>query len=169
MLSGQNLTSPRESFLVTNDMIVIGEWKYVAGGTKMIEADWGGEHYPNASTVTDPISDHSFKCPQQGCLYNVAKDPYERDEVSAQYPDIVASMTAELGRQAKTIWSQSHKASPDCQKAALEIYGGFYGPFRRSNGQPQSWRNMLSLYRSFETCHTPGVCSTEYSSVALLA
>jgi arylsulfatase I/J len=130
MLSGQNLTSPREHFLVTKDMIVIGEWKYATGGTNMIEADWGGEHYPNASTVTDPISNHAFNCPPKGCLFNVVKDPYERDEVSAQHPDIVASMAAELEQQAKTIWSQSHKQSPACQKAAQEIYGGFYGPFK---------------------------------------
>merc|ERR1719353_379675 len=38
MLSGQNLTSPRESILVTNELIVVGDWKYVKGGASMIEA-----------------------------------------------------------------------------------------------------------------------------------
>merc|ERR1712070_1027662 len=77
MLSGQNLTSPRESILVTNELIVVGDWKYVKGGADMIEAARGGPHYPNASTATDPIDKHNFKCPAQGCLYNVVEDPHE--------------------------------------------------------------------------------------------
>merc|ERR1712228_1028104 len=39
MLSGSNLTSPRESFLVNRDLIVVGDWKYVRGGANMIEAE----------------------------------------------------------------------------------------------------------------------------------
>merc|ERR1712007_267894 len=103
MLSGQNMTSPRNSFLVTKDLLVVGEWKYVRGGANMIEAAWGGEHYPNASTATDPIDSHSFKCPSQGCLYNVVKDPFEEHEVSAHNRHIVGHMRHELDRQAQTI------------------------------------------------------------------
>jgi len=130
MLSGQNFTSPRESILVTEDLIIVGEWKYVKGGANMAEAERGGPHYPNASTATDPIEGHSFTCPEQGCLFNVVKDPFEEMEVSSQHPEVVASMKAELDRQGQTIWSQPHPLSPDCKKAALQLYNGFYGPFK---------------------------------------
>lgn len=95
----------------------------------MIIAAHGGPHYPNASTATDPIDRHSFKCPARGCLYNVVKDPREEDEASSRYPHVVATMMAELKRQSKTIWSQPHRDSPKCKKAAWELYNGFYGPF----------------------------------------
>jgi len=130
MLSGLNLTSPRESILVHEGMIVVGDWKYLKGGTHMGEAAWGGPHYPNSSTATDSIAQHSFTCPEQGCLYNVVKDPSERSEVSSQHPHIVANMKEELGRQSQTMWSQPHKLSPVCKKAAWELYNGFYGPFQ---------------------------------------
>ena len=80
MLSGANLTSPRASFLVTRNLLVRGEWKFARGRTAMIEAAWGGPHYPNATTAVDPISNHSFKCPARGCLYNVWRDPSETDK-----------------------------------------------------------------------------------------
>lgn len=130
MLSGTNLTSPRESILVTKDLIVVGEWKYVRGGTTMIEAAWGGPHYPNASTVHDPIDSHSFRCPQRGCLFNVVSDPTEQFEVGEKHPAKVAQMKAELNRQAETIWSTTHKPDPACKSAADVLYGGFYGPFQ---------------------------------------
>eukprot|EP00931_Biecheleriopsis_adriatica_P120159 TRINITY_DN95289_c0_g1_i1.p1 TRINITY_DN95289_c0_g1~~TRINITY_DN95289_c0_g1_i1.p1 ORF type:complete len:557 (+),score=80.74 TRINITY_DN95289_c0_g1_i1:33-1703(+) len=130
MLSGANLTSPRETFLVTGSMIVMGDWKYILGGTKMIEAAWGGPHYPNASTMEDSIEDHSFTCPPQGCLFNVVEDPHEYNEVSFHFPGVVKHMRAELKKEAKTMWRTSHPTDPTCKKAAYELYGGFYGPFQ---------------------------------------
>jgi arylsulfatase I/J len=130
MLSGRNLTSPRESILVTEKMLIVGEWKYVSGGTDMIAAAQGGPHYPNASTAADPIAQHHLKCPKQGCLFNVVSDPTEQLEVSAQHPELVSAMKAEMMKQAKTIWSTSHKVDPACKRAVTELYGGFYGPFQ---------------------------------------
>jgi arylsulfatase I/J len=130
MLSGKNVTSPRESILVSANVIVIGEWKYIKGGANMIKAAHGGPHYPNASTATDPIDRHSFKCPARGCLYNVVNDPREEVEASSSYPQVVATMLAELNRQSKSIWSQPHRDSPKCKQAAWELYNGFYGPFK---------------------------------------
>merc|ERR1712070_1067403 len=106
-----------------------GKWKYVNGGVNMIEAAYSGPQYPNASTATNPIAGHSFKCPQQGCLFDVVTDPSEEREVSAQYPKVVTRMKAELYRQAAGIWSTSHANDPACKKAAYSRYGGFYGPW----------------------------------------
>ena len=131
MLSGVNMTSPRENvgIIVTKELLVLGNWKYALPGTKMIESQWGGPAYPNASTATDPISEHSFNCPPTGCLFNVATDPQERNECSAQNPRVTTAMKAELQKQAATIWSVSHKNDPACKIAAHKLWGGFYGPW----------------------------------------
>merc|ERR1712037_65692 len=115
-LDGIIHTSPRETILVTNKLLVHKQWKYVAGGAKMIESDWGGPVYPNASTPNDSIDGHQFQCPQQGCLFDLVADRSERHEVSAKYPKVVASLKALLEEQAKTIWSTSHRNDPACTK-----------------------------------------------------
>lgn len=73
-ISGEELESPRDSFLVSKDVIVNGTYKFARPGTKMIESEWGGPHYPNASTASDAIGDHSITCPETGCLFNVVQD-----------------------------------------------------------------------------------------------
>ena len=128
LVTGANATSPRTSVLVTKDLLVTTRWKYALPGTKMIEAAWGGPQYPNASTATDPIDAHSFKCPASGCLFDLQNDPYERDEVSAGHPRVVKRLRAELERQAASIWKTSHTRDPACRIFAA-AHGGFLQPW----------------------------------------
>ena len=58
---------------VTSNLLVHNEWKYVRPHSTMVEAAWGGPHYPNASTATDPIDGHTMHCPARGCLFNVSR------------------------------------------------------------------------------------------------
>merc|ERR1712007_189255 len=131
MISGANLTSPRDDvgILVNRDMFVQGRWKYVRGGTRMIESERGGPIYPNASTAEDPIDSHKYKCPPEGCLFDVVAELAEENEVSSEHPDVVARMQKELELQAKTIWETDHFESPQCKQTAFNLYGGFYGPW----------------------------------------
>mmetsp|Transcript_1282 Transcript_1282/g.3170 ORF Transcript_1282/g.3170 Transcript_1282/m.3170 type:complete len:578 (-) Transcript_1282:251-1984(-) len=129
MLSGQNLTSPRSSILVTRDLLVHGQWKYVRGGAQMFEAAWGGETYPNASTSSDPIEAHTFDCPWQGCLFDLEHDVEERYEVSSMHPEVVGELAARMDELAKTIWTTTHEIDPMCTEVAKTKYGGFYGPW----------------------------------------
>ena len=129
-LSGLVDTSPRLGHLITADAYLRGQWKYILPGTNMIESNWGGEYYPNASTANDPIDKYSFKCPKYGCLFNVEVDPEERHEVSASNQDIVRELRAELLKEAETIYSVPHTNDPKCEEFAYTKYGGFYGPFR---------------------------------------
>lgn len=128
MISGQNLTSPRTEFLVNENLLVSGEWKYVAGGTRMIESARGGVHYPNASR--DFIDAHSSTCPESGCLFDVASDPSEFHEVSAQHPEVVKMLKGRMEEWRKTIWEVNHHVDPACAEAARNRYGGFYGPWK---------------------------------------
>lgn len=52
----------------------------------------------------------------------------EQREVSSEHPDVVASMSKELERQAADMWETSHQEDPACDLAAFSLYGGFYGP-----------------------------------------
>merc|ERR1712032_389112 len=125
MISGRNLTSPRETILVTNKLLVHKQWKYVAGGAKMIESAWGGPVYPNASTPNDSIDGHQFQYPKQGCLFDVVADRSERHEVSAKYPQVVQSLQALMDEQRKTIWSTSHITIPHAPKPRTDDTEGF--------------------------------------------
>lgn len=135
LLSGSTRTSPRDSFLVTKDVLVRGGWKYIRGGSKMIEAAWGGEQYPNASTATDPIDAHSIVCPSQGCLFDVVNDVREALDVSTAHPDVVDAMRLQMEADAATIWSQPHREDPQCTQAAHQRYSNFYGPWMELESQ----------------------------------
>jgi len=159
LLSGQSSDNPREKagIIVDERMLVKGRWKYIKGGLTMTEAARGGLQYPNETTVTDPISSHSFKCPPQGCLYDVVSDPSEMNELSAENPDVAETMRAELHRQAATIWSTSHKKDPACNAAAHSLYGGYYGPWKEVGEIPGAiWSDLGS-----------GCCARYDSSMAL--
>ena len=129
-LSGSVDTSPRKHYLMTKDAYVSGPWKYILPNTKMIESNWGGEYYPNASTTNDSIDNYSFLCPSTGCLYNVVEDPEEHNEVSSKYPKIVEELKVLLLKEVSTIYNVPHTNDPKCQELAYEKYSGFYGPFR---------------------------------------
>ena len=92
LVSGLNATSPRDSILVNEKLLIYKNWKYVAPNATMIESARGGPQYPNASTATDAIDAHSYKCPPSGCLYDLESDVMEEHEVSAQHPEVVSHM-----------------------------------------------------------------------------
>ena len=50
-------------------------------------------------------------------------DVEERDEVSAQHPEVVASLSEEMDRMAATIWSTQHKVDPQCKATAISVTG----------------------------------------------
>lgn len=121
----------------------------------MIEANWGGPQYPNASTATDPIEKYNMQC-EPGCLYNVAEDPYERNDLAKSNPQMlqvsggdlrpspVKKVTAllsfflfmqimleKLAAANKTIWNHvPGPEDPACDQAAQDRWGGFLGPWQ---------------------------------------
>ena len=85
-------------------------------------------HYPNASR--DFIDAHSSTCPESGCLFDVASDPSEFHEVSAQNPEVVKMLKGRMEEWRKTIWEVNHHVDPLCAEAVRNRYGGFYGPWK---------------------------------------
>ena len=133
MLSGKNMTSPRQTILVNEKLLVHNQWKYVPHGTTMIESAAGGPVYPNATTdaTNDWIDSHNYHCTQpNGCLWNVVKDISETNECSSEYPSIVKMMKTIMKKEIATIWSTSHTNSLQCKTTAMGTYNGFYGPWK---------------------------------------
>ncbi|KAJ9446660.1 hypothetical protein DIPPA_60792 [Diplonema papillatum] len=130
LLSGENATSPRDTILVDNQLLVHKQWKYIAPDTLCYGNARGGPSYPNASTATDPIYSHTLQCPSIGCLFDVVNDPHEYSDVASQNPQVVQMMSELMAEQVKTIWTAPHGNDPQCQETAISKYGGFFGPWK---------------------------------------
>eukprot|EP00041_Stephanoeca_diplocostata_P025711 m.678611 g.678611 ORF g.678611 m.678611 type:complete len:276 (+) comp22807_c0_seq3:1121-1948(+) len=132
LLTGANTTSPRDTILVTKDLLVHKNWKFVRGNTTMIEASWGGVQYPNGSSIAndDWVSGFHYKCGSNGCLFDVVADMTEHKDVIDENPQIVPFLQNLMDTEAATIFSVSHSQDPACKTTAYDKYGGFYGPFK---------------------------------------
>eukprot|EP00049_Salpingoeca_infusionum_P001522 m.48939 g.48939 ORF g.48939 m.48939 type:complete len:549 (+) comp11071_c0_seq2:65-1711(+) len=127
-LSGQEKTSPRTDILISDSTLISGDWKVLTG--KVSEANWGGPLYPNMSTYDDPISKYSLECGQSGCLFNVATDPHERNDVAAENPQLISQLIAKMANMSKSIFPHPlGPKDPVCAQTAETKYGGFYGPW----------------------------------------
>jgi hypothetical protein len=75
-------------------------------------------------------------------LFNLSSDPWERDDIAAQNPGIVAKMAARLAVLAKGFFTNSDdfSATTVCPAdtgnvtpcgcwAALNVWGGYFGPW----------------------------------------
>ena len=124
------------------DMGQQGLWKLLLGEQTM--DGWQGPMYPNSSTqkndftFTDPFFGH---CGADGCLFRIDTDPAEHHDLLGGSPNAsivarAAAMMMELKKHNATTFSpergpgeaDKNTVSASC-KAALDKYGGFFGPF----------------------------------------
>ena len=62
--------------------LIVGDFKLLT--VKMSSASWPGPHYPNASSVGNTLDRYNLDCTAPPhCLYNVASDMTEHDDVAA--------------------------------------------------------------------------------------
>ena len=145
LLSGANSTPPRtEVWLgsagagnVDNSKEPIIQALIRADGYKLIHGlvnqdAWTGPFYPNATTSwCDTCTLDCGPIDAPTCLFNVLDDPTEHNELSAQHPDIVASMAARLQELAKTVFApdRGKEDTTNACHAGDVTWGGFVGPF----------------------------------------
>ena len=163
LISGANMTSPRDELFVTGDLLFQGDWKLIVGSAS--SASWPGTTYPNASTAANKnsLDQYTAKCSTppdvEGgnyivgaslgpCLYNVGNgkdgDWTEHNNVAAANPVIVAKMYARLVELKTTIWNNKSTAAYDKNCASTKKgtgiwdteYKGFYGPWCEVPGVP---------------------------------
>jgi arylsulfatase B len=65
-----------------------------------------------------------------GCLFNIFDDPTEHNDIAATNPEIVQELYARILEIQKTAFSPDRGSDDGTScKAALEKWGGFFGPF----------------------------------------
>lgn len=98
-----------------------------------------GRVFPN-STGANPMAP-TLDCGATGCLFEVASDESESDNLAAQRPDLVAAMTARLAELRKGFFSNEDRGvdvdgcagKGDCACwAAANVWGGFLGPWQKA-------------------------------------
>jgi len=60
-------------------------------------------------------------------LFNIKRDPFERTELSAEYPDVVEQLLVKLAKYNSTAVAVQYP--PSDQKANPELHGGFWEPW----------------------------------------
>mmetsp|Transcript_43039 Transcript_43039/g.101299 ORF Transcript_43039/g.101299 Transcript_43039/m.101299 type:complete len:414 (+) Transcript_43039:137-1378(+) len=127
LVSGQTTTSPRHEILIDDSALIYNDLKIVTN--KQPGASWGGPQYPNTTTAERSIFDVVEDC-GDGCVYNVATDPQERNNLAASEPATLQMMQQRLTKASKTIWKRTFPPDdPVCMRTAISRYGGYLGPW----------------------------------------
>jgi arylsulfatase I/J len=126
LISGQTTTSPRTDVPISNVTLISGDYKILTGTVP--EAGWTGPHYPN---ITTPAGlNASENCGDSGCLYNIKKDPGERNNIADTMPAVLKDMQQKLKMYQDTYFDPDRgKVAPEACQMAMGTYGGFWGPF----------------------------------------
>ncbi len=65
-----------------------------------------------------------------GCLFNIFADPTEHNDIAAANPDIVKAMMARIVELQTTAFGPDRGTDDGTAcKAAIDTWGGFWGPF----------------------------------------
>ena len=127
LISGQNSTSPRVDIPISMTTLISGNYKILTGNVG--QAGWTGPVYPN-NTKTDGGINAREHCGNRGCLYNIINDPEEHNNLASQMPRKLRKMRRKLGEYQETHFNPYRgEKSPAACEAALNEYGGFWGPF----------------------------------------
>ena len=125
LISGQNSTSPRVDIPVSNFTLISGDYKILTGDIQ--SATWGGPFSPN--TTANPGRYTIAHC-GEGCLYNIIEDPTEHHNLAESNPAKLKEMQNKLAQyQATHFHPDRGRKWPGACTAALDQYGGFWGPY----------------------------------------
>ena len=124
LISGQNSTSPRTDIPANNVTLISGDYKIITGDAK--ENVWTGPHSPNTTTKVN----NAVKSCDDGCLFNIKSDPTEHVNLATKMPDVLEEMQRKLKKYQATFFNPDRgEKVPEACDAALNKYGGFWGPF----------------------------------------
>mmetsp|Transcript_10293 Transcript_10293/g.14187 ORF Transcript_10293/g.14187 Transcript_10293/m.14187 type:complete len:274 (-) Transcript_10293:356-1177(-) len=126
LLSGSNSTAPRAEYLVNANALVKDNWKLLKG--RQVNSGWSGPRYPNITSAGNEVGHVQLDC-SGGCLFDVANDPSEYENVASKHPEIVAQLEARLEELSATIIKKDGTKDPLCDETARTKWGGFLGPW----------------------------------------
>ena len=126
LISGRNSTSPSTDVPVSNMTLISGEYKILTGTLR--QACWTGPQSPNITTP--PGTNIQEECGEKGCLYNIKDDPDEYVNLALKLPNKLKEMQSKLAAYQSTYFNPDRGAYwPAACEAALNKYGGFWGPY----------------------------------------
>ena len=127
LISGETTTSPRQDIPASYNTLISGDYKILT--ETVPQAGWTGPQYPNQTNPAGGISTMEH-CGDTGCLYNIMKDPEERDNLAEKEAETLKMMQAKLAKYQATYFNPDRgRAYPGACKTAVDTYGGFWGPF----------------------------------------
>ena len=126
-ISGETDTSPRTDIPASINTLISGDFKILVGTVD--QAGWTGPQYPNQTKPAGGIEARE-QCGESGCLYNIKDDPEERHNLASSMPEQLKAMQEKLKKYLATYFNpdRGHVSPLACQ-AAVNKYGGFWGPF----------------------------------------
>ena len=111
----------------TYSTLISGNYKILQGNVG--QAGWTGLQYPNRTKPAGGINtvDH---CGDDGCPYNIKKDPEERENLATKMPDVLKEMQQKLAKYQATFFDPKRGSQPPVAcETAMGKYKGFWGPF----------------------------------------
>jgi len=124
-VAGQNSTSPRTDIPASKNTLISGDYKILIGNVH--EAGWTGPQNPNNAHHQGHAVEH---CGDNGCLYNIKKDPSEHVNLATEMPDMLQEMQTRLAKYQATYFNPDHgKEWPEACTTFIQKYGDFWGPF----------------------------------------
>ena len=92
--------------LLPGDAVIVGDWKLIKIASINPPSEFGWPAAPGEDTATtnysvqcngaQPSEVDGSQCTESFCLFNLADDPCEYNDLAAQYPKKVAELTAIL-------------------------------------------------------------------------
>eukprot|EP00051_Salpingoeca_urceolata_P024182 m.422334 g.422334 ORF g.422334 m.422334 type:complete len:561 (+) comp20199_c0_seq3:3-1685(+) len=139
MLSGKNLTSPRQEFVLTpltggnsshgNDAgYISGRYKIIVGNIS--QSSWEGPQYPNGSSHWDTWAtiEQCTTKDKPACLFDILSDPTEHNDLALAMPEKVQELLTKL--KAVNVFDPPRgKPDPAACEAVFNRYHGFWGPW----------------------------------------
>ena len=89
------------------------------------------QNYPDGSDrVPEAIMKKCDRTAKHGCLFNIFEDPTESNSLAAELPDIFNAMLKRIDELQEDVYSpeRGKKDGRACE-AAMDTYGGYWGPF----------------------------------------
>ena len=128
LISGQNSTSPRVDIPISMSTLISGEYKVLT--SRNGDAGWTGPVYPNNTNPNGGIDAIGHCNEGEGCLYNIIEDPGEYHNLASVMPHKLKEMQTRLHAYQATHFNPDRgQNTPAACEAALNEYGGFWGPF----------------------------------------
>lgn len=129
LLSGQNTSSSthRLDIPLSHNALISGEYKILTG--LVLQAGWTGPNFPNNTNPHGGIPTVQ-NCGDDGCLYNIKKDPEEREDLAKRMPIVLKNIKEKLDKYRATYFNPDRGSIwPGACDKALSKYNGFWGPF----------------------------------------